>query len=392
MIHEYFKDFVDKFNIRNGELASQKKLNESVNVLKKEADDLYNRSELIRGKNAFAWQQQTLYRSGEIAEYEGVNYIVIDGQESINEVPSQSYKWIITTRSDWTMELDPNGYIHRENTDSYMPIAPGNPAVKRYVDNGDKQFYRNLNLNDGINFMPLDITALTDIDHITAYLPTEDYHPANKKYVDLQIDDLRTGGSITVGNTLNSEGLGNRPAESFVTLYREFNGNYNGFAVKNGENAESINSTDWMRITSNGLLPYDTNSTSSLGNDAWKFKEVHSLLFNGTVAQKYSTDNPYEIGTILSAGSDVINTYISEAALFNEGGKMLGIIVKTESNNAYIVSSGRVWVKLKTGERAYRGDYLIGTNDGVAKISSTKTDDYLGICITGGTDLVEVKI
>ena len=29
MLHEIFKEFVFKFNIRNGELASQQKLNES---------------------------------------------------------------------------------------------------------------------------------------------------------------------------------------------------------------------------------------------------------------------------------------------------------------------------------------------------------------------------
>jgi hypothetical protein len=293
MIHEFFKDFVLKFNIRNGELASQEKLNESVNVLKKETDDLYNRSQIVRGDLAFPWQTQTYYKEGEIVSYQGKNYIVIEGQESENEIPSISYKWKETVRADWTMELDPDGYLRVDRTEAYMPTGPYNPAVKKYVDDGDSAFYRNLDLNDGINFMPLDDDALTNIDHITGnglpktdpdyipiYTPSAEWHPANKLYVDNQINELATGGSITVGNTLNSDALGNRPADQYLTLERKFSGNYNGFAVKNGSESESINATDWMRTTSNGLLPYDIfneagDEGSSLGNENWKFKNIY---------------------------------------------------------------------------------------------------------------------
>jgi len=379
MLHELFKDFVFKFNIRNGE------------------DDLYNRSEIIRGHLSIPWQQQTLYQSGEIVSYEGVNYIVVDGQQSINEIPSQSYKWRVTNRAEWTMELDPNGYINRHNTDNYMPTEPGNPAVKRYVDNGDKQFYRNLNFSDGINFLPLDLNGLNNVGYINSYMPTENPHPANKKYVDMQIDDLRTGGSITVGNTLNSEGLGNRPANQFVTLYREFSGNYNGFAVKDGNEQDSINSTDWMRITANGLLPYKPDSetangeNSALGKESWKFSEIHALMINGTTVQKFQTETLMEKGDILSIGIDST----AEAVLYSTGGRLLGVVVKPEATGSFVATSGRVQVKLQTGQEAHRGDLIYGGNAGVATTTGTGLDasNYIGVCIsrsTSNTDLIEI--
>jgi hypothetical protein len=409
MLHELFKDFVFKFNIRNGELASQEKLNESVNVLKKETDDLYNRSEIIRGEMAFPWTPQTYYKSGEIVSYQNKNWMVIPGQESINELPTESYKWTETVRADWTMELDPDGYIHRANTDPYIPTGDYNPAVKKYVDDGDSVVYRGLNLSNGINFLPTDHTNLVNVEHLTGngldpsdsnyipvYTPTNEAHPANKKYVDDQLTELAEGGSITVGNTLNSEALGGREANQYVTLERKFSGNYNGFAVKNGPGVDSINATDWMRTTANGLLPYDDNSGSSLGSSDWKFAEVHArtiyadtlvtqeqILVQRNFNDKYESDANYEPGTILRIG----NT--TEVSIFNDPSTdiVAGIVAKeltTEEyqldNKCFVTLKGAVMVKVDGV--ANRGNFIDAGPNGIGVISTVRSDLTVGVCIS----------
>jgi len=310
MLFDFFKDFVNKYNIKNGELASQKNLNASVNILKREVNNLYNRDEIKRGLLALEWQTETLYEEGEIASFNGTNYIVIKGQQSINELPNESYKWRETLRSEWTLNLDPNGYLNKNNNTEYIPKNPYNPATKQYVDNGNKIIYRNQNLSDGINFIPLDNTSLSDIEYIVGnelpstdknyiapFVPTASWQPANKLYVDTQIQELASGGSIVIGKTLNSDALGLRPASAYLTLEREFSGNYNGFAVKNGPAKDNINAIDWLRTTANGLLPYKpydvgTQDGSNLGSPEWKFKDIYSVSgnFNNIISDSANID------------------------------------------------------------------------------------------------------
>jgi len=298
MLFDFFKDFVNKYNIKNGELASQKNLNASVNILKREVNNLYNRDEIKRGLLALEWQTDTLYNEGEIASFNGTNYIVIKGQQSINEQPNSSYKWRKTLRSEWTLNLDPNGYLNKNNNIEYTPKNPYNPATKQYVDNGDKIVYRNQNISNGINFLPLDRSSLINIEYITGnglpssdknyvppFMPIAPWQPANKLYVDTQIQELATGGNIIIGRTLNSDALGLRPADTYLTLERAFGGNYNGFAVKDGPAADNINAIDWLRTTANGLLPYkpydvNTQDGSELGSPEWKFKAVYGVSGN----------------------------------------------------------------------------------------------------------------
>jgi len=395
-MHKLYNEFISQYNIKNGELASQQKINESVNILKKETDDIYNRMEIIRGHLAFPWCYQTLYNNGEIVSYMGINYILDNDYTSINEIPSHSYKWKVTTRADWTLDLDPNGYISRNNTDSYMPTEPGNPVVKRYVDDRDEQVYVDFDFSKGVNFIPLNIDNITNTSHITSYVPTKPSDPANKKYIDSMIDNLSLSDSAIIVNSKNSEALGNRLANQFVTLYKGFTGNYNGFAVKNGQDKDSIDSTNWIRTTANGMLPYKPNSesvnetNSALGTEYWKYSEVHALMINGTSVQKFQTETQLENGDVLAVGIDST----AESVLFGSGGKLLGVVVKAEATGSFVATSGRVWVKLTIGQTAHRGDDIYGGNNGVSTLISS-TDNYLGICITGSnsnTNLIEILI
>jgi len=326
MLFDFFKDFVSKYNIKNGELASQKNLNASSNILKREVNNLYNREEIKRGLTALEWQTDTYYNEGEIASFNGTNYIVIKGQQSINEQPNKSYKWRETLRSEWTLNLDPNGYLNKDNNTKYIPKNPYNPATKQYVDNGDKIVYRDQNPSNGINFLPLDESSLINIEYITGnglpdsdknyvapFTPTAPWHPTNKLYVDTQVQELASGGSITVGKTLNSDALGLRPASTYLTLERAFSGNYNGFAVKDGPAADNIDAIDWLRTTANGLLPYkpyDTNTQdgSELGGPEWKFKAVYGVNGNfDNIISSNANINSLTVGTLNTDNISISN-------------------------------------------------------------------------------------
>jgi len=392
--HEFYTDFIEKYNIRNGELASQAKLNESVNVLKKEVQDLYNRSEIIRGNNCQDWKAYVYYKLGELVHYQGKNYVQKTSGEVVNEPPFVgSAYWEEVHRADYTMELDPYGYLHINNTIPYNPTDEYNPATKRYVDEEVSFIYQGLDKVNGVNFL--------ELDRVEEYNPTGAFHPSTKKYVDDSIQDLASGGSITVGNTLDSNALGKRDASKYITLERKFSGNYNGMAVKNGPNEEDIIATDWIRTTANGLLPYDMNTGSNLGSPLWKFKEVHANEFHGNViapsadvAEAYESDLDYEEGTVLGIGTD------TEVTKFKKGMKLAGVCsqypaysLNSEINadvSVLIALKGRVPVKIVGS--ANRGDYINALDNGMGKASLTKTPNTIGICITSGTGEVEVKI
>ncbi len=409
MFHELFKDFVEKFNIRNGEIASQQNLNESVNVLKKETDDLYNRLQIIKGENGLSWNSQTKYVAGEIVFYNTKHWIVKENEESINEYPDYyTNKWQITTISDWIntkLAVDENlsEYIKFNNDKEYEPTDEYNPTTKLYTDNVHKGYSVGKNINLGINFLPIDDSKIEHIignglaenhnDYIPPYKPTEDTHPATKEYVDAQINEYVESASS------NANTLGLRDASQYITLDENEDG-INGFAIKNGDSADSISTSEWIRVTSAGLLPYDQKAGSSLGSTKWKFNEVHTknvysdkiLSKNTNIAEKYESDIEYEAGTVLGFGG------VTEVVKFEQGMVPAGIVsenpgflLNSEIEGVYIVLKGRVFCNIEGV--ANRGDYINASKEGKCISSKNKTELTLGICITPSSNgKVEVKV
>ena len=373
--HVYYKDFVDQYNIQNGQIADQVKLNISVDILKKEVDNLFNRAQIIRGKEGFQWKSFTKYVPGEIVWYNGDAYRA--EFENYNQVPyPSSYFWHFIYRNEYTLDLDPMSYLHIERTVEYTPIGDYNPATKKYVD--DSIAYAGQNGN----FLALNRTL--------PYEPVGDFNPATKKYVHDVFTTLTDIDDTYVHNAVNAQFLDGRPHAGFVEAHLV--NLYNGFGVM-GDTAS------WIRTTTAGLLPIDQTKTSSLGTTGWEFKEIHAVNFYGNsstakyadLAEKYVPDGDYDEGTVLGVGGEF------EVTLYKPSMPLAGVVsinpavkMNSEIEGVYVALKGRVPVKIVGS--AKKGQYINAYKDGCGIASSKKTDFTIGVALADGTHVVEVKI
>lgn len=386
---ENFKVFTSTYNILNGQLSSQSNLNRSVNVIKHDSLDSHNRLEILRGSYAVPWAMDIEYQEGEIVSFTSnpgdpsevtKNYAVKAGQTALNKIPdSEPTYWEEVDFDDYFIPINAAimaNYLAKNNTDAYIPSGDYNPATKKYVDDITNIIYVGGNPANGVNYLALDNT--------TPYTPADDYNPATKKYV---VDSITTGinnGTITVNQADNSDKLQERNASGYMALSREFSGNYNGMGVKNGPNAEDLNTTDWIRTTANGILPYNQTKQANVGDEQWKFKGMYAINFYGNLNNTYETDANYEVGTILEVGENTeVTKYI--------GGQVAGVVsVATNGNTVTIIEKGRAIVKILGS--AARRQYINAYSNGLGIASDTKSDKTIGICITPGIDTCEVKI
>jgi hypothetical protein len=86
-------------------------------------------------------------------------------------------------------------FLSKENTDPYTPSEIHNPATKKYVDDGDAGKadivsapiagnLAALNASGNLTDSGLAATNILAKDNIESFLPTDDFNPATKKYVD----------------------------------------------------------------------------------------------------------------------------------------------------------------------------------------------------------------
>lgn len=379
--YKKYKTFIDEENIKNGQLASQRDINRSVNILKKEVNDLYNRAQIIRGVEGFAWESFVKYVPGEIIWYNGHAYRA--EVENYNQIPYESSPyWHYIARSEYTLDLDADNYLHMyvENVNSaYSPTLPLHPATKKYVD--DKIIDFNINGN----FLAKNNT--------TPYEPSGDYNPSTKIYVDGKIGMLRDSSSEPVYHSVNALQLNNRDSSGYVQAHIVTTNVYPGFGVANNTDA-------WIRTTTAGILPKDQTKVSSLGTVGWEFKECHAIDFYGNsstakyadLAEKYLPDTIYEVGTILGIGGK------NEVTLFNGNIPLAGIVSKNPAykmnseleNGVYIALKGRVPCKIIGS--AKKGQYINAVSGGCGVASTVRNEFTVGVCLKDGENLVEVKV
>jgi len=373
--HYYYKDFIDTFNIKNGQLADQEKLNESVDILKKEVDNLYNRAQIIRGQEGFQWKSYTPYVAGEIIWYGGQSYKA--NIDNYNEIPSStSTIWVAVDRSDYTLSLDPTSYITFDNTTKYTPTLPYNPSTKRYVDETLSNLFNN--------------NTFAKFDNNTPFTPINDYNISTKKYVDNSITSLSTS-NIVVQYAENANKLGGIPANNYVKAVSTTGLPHKGLSITNTD--------DFIRTTTSGFLPKDQSKTSVIGASGWEFKEMHAVTFYGKstsaqyadLAEKYTSDKDYEVGTVLAIGGS------KETTLFKKDMRLAGVVsenpafkMNNDIEGVYIALKGRIYVKIKG--YAKKGDYIVAYDNGLGIVSDVKTDNFIGIALEDNVDMVEVKI
>ena len=83
---------------------------------------------------------------------------------------------------------DLSGYLPKDNTSSYTPTNDYNPATKKYVDDSIPTVPTSTSdLNNDSGFITNSVSDLTNylnLANTTTFVPTGDYNPATKKYVD----------------------------------------------------------------------------------------------------------------------------------------------------------------------------------------------------------------
>ena len=92
----------------------------------------------------------------------------------------QNQKWASYSYSSFASLSNLTNYISKTNTTSYTPTNDYHPATKKYVDD-------TVAAAGGGSGSAFDPAKYLAIDNTTEYTPTDLYHPATKAYVDSQI-------------------------------------------------------------------------------------------------------------------------------------------------------------------------------------------------------------
>lgn len=101
-------------------------------------------------------------------------------------------------------KADKSNVLELDNTTAYTPSEDYHPATKKYVDDVKDvatwgHIYNNIedqeDLMQLINDRPTKLQVLT-LDNIEAYTPTNKYHPATKMYVDEKFKETSSWGKI----------------------------------------------------------------------------------------------------------------------------------------------------------------------------------------------------
>jgi hypothetical protein len=138
------------------------------------------------------------------------------------------------------------------------------------------------------------IQALKNIKDVTNKLPKDSTSVATKKLEtainingtsfngskDITTSKWGTSRNITVGNTAKSVDGSNNISWSIKeigALGSNHNNGYYGMSTPEG------NTSDWIRTTTSGIIPYQSGGSSSIGTDSWRFNSIYGNNIYGTL-------------------------------------------------------------------------------------------------------------
>lgn len=146
----------------------------------------------------------------EFSEEEGLRYVkILPGEVEIkNYYYSEEEGDIVYTVDKLSLKANANNVLLLNNTKEYTPTEDYHPATKKYVDehSANVKLADNLTTEDGtialsakqgkiLNDNKVDKTSVLTKDNSTEFTPTADYQPATKKYVDGLVSD-KGGGDM----------------------------------------------------------------------------------------------------------------------------------------------------------------------------------------------------
>lgn len=131
-----FTDFRTNFTIHNGEIIDENTLGLAPLQLKRELNNVYNIQRMNNGFDPFLWENVETYLPGEIVtdNIDGLWYR--SKMVTFNNQPSTSAtQWEHITYDDISLYGSLDNYLAKNNTNVYVPTGDYNPATKIYVDN-----------------------------------------------------------------------------------------------------------------------------------------------------------------------------------------------------------------------------------------------------------------
>ena len=146
----------------------------------------------------------------EFSEEEGLRYVkILPGEVEIkNYYYSEEEGDVVYTIDKLSSKVNANNVLLLKNTTEYTPTEDYHPATKKYVDehSANVQLADNLTTEDNtialsakqgkiLNDSKADKTSILTKDNSTEFTPTADYQPATKKYVDSLVSD-KGGGDM----------------------------------------------------------------------------------------------------------------------------------------------------------------------------------------------------
>ena len=82
--HTFYDEIFRDYALKDSELATETRINAFPRKLKKEANDIYNRLQIIADKPCLDWIDIEFYETGELVQYENKKYIASKDNQNKN--------------------------------------------------------------------------------------------------------------------------------------------------------------------------------------------------------------------------------------------------------------------------------------------------------------------
>ncbi|MDB0610846.1 hypothetical protein PL371_02950, partial [Tenacibaculum maritimum] len=206
----------------------------------------------------------------------------------------------------------------------------------------------------------LELTAstlgITDISGLQAALASKEN--AFTKNTAFNKNFGTTAGTVSQGNH-NHDGRYYTESESNARFVRYGTGSYSLLLGKNGS------TSDWLRTTSNGLLPYQSGESSSIGTSSWNFNTIYGKTL-------------YENNVALS------NKYLGKTAKAVDSDKLDGL-----NSSDFIRSYGRIVTNANSYAASPSGFYGVqgtasNTPEGSYQVMINARNSDVGFQLLGG--------
>ena len=266
--------------------------------------------------------------------------------------------------------------LHINNTTD----CRGNVVISGQVTaNGDVILNRNATLNGQVNVNGnLGVGGTAGFNNNVVISPSKSLSVRNITNSP-NIDNLRVSGTstlsgaVTCGNSLAVAGAFSSNGDAYIARSLTVSGN-----IANNDNSGDIgsNGARWANIYS-----INQSCSGTFWGNVVNFNNgtvngtITAKLFNGKatsaqhadLAEKYSTDKTYDIGTVLQVNVDSE----SQGTLFN-GGSLLGVVsekpgvmINSDAKGQYVALKGMIPVKV--AEKVKKGQYCIAVKGGKVK-------------------------